>query len=245
MIIIPAIDLIKGFCVRLTKGKFNTEKKYLDDPVRAAEKWKEAGAEWLHIVDLDGARTGSIKNLEVASRIKKKVNINIQYGGGIRNFKTVEKVLAGGIERIILGTKAIEDLNFLEKSILDYKDRVILSLDYTANGVIHKKGWQEKTSFNIFDLIEKVENLGVKEIIITDISRDGTLKGINLGLLKRILGSSKLNFIIAGGISSLDDIARLKGIEKLGVSGIIIGKALYDERFKIDLKKAIELGLEG
>jgi len=244
MIIIPAIDLIKGFCVRLTKGKFKTEKRYFDDPVDTARRWKEAGAKWLHIVDLDGARTGSVKNLEVASKIKKKVDINIQYGGGIRNFKTIERVLDSGIERIILGTRAIEDLNFLEKSILNYKSRIVLSLDYTANGVIYKKGWQEKTLFNIFELTAKVEKLGVKEIIITDISRDGTLKGINLGLLKRILKSSDLDFIIAGGIGSLDDIVRLKEIENMGISGIIIGKALYDERAKIDLRKAIEIGLK-
>lgn len=242
VIIIPAIDLIKGSCVRLTRGKFNTEKRYFDNPVDTARRWKEAGAEWLHIVDLDGARTGSVRNLEVASEIKKKVDINIQYGGGIRNFKTIERVLDNGIERIILGTKAIEDLNFLEKSILNYKKRVILSMDYTAGGVIYKNGWQEKTLFNIFELITKVENLGVKEIIITDISRDGTLKGINLGLLKRILKSSKLDFIIAGGIGSLDDIVHLKEIENMGISGIIIGKALYDEKAKINLKKAIEIG---
>ena len=245
MIIIPAIDLSKGFCVRLTRGKFNTEKRYCDNPVHVAEKWKKAGAKWVHIVDLDGARTGSVKNLEAALQIKKKVNLNIQYGGGIRNFKTIERILDSGIERIILGTKAIEDSNFLEKSILNYKSRVILSLDYTANGVIHKNGWQEKTLFNIFELITKVENLGVKEIIITDISRDGTLRGINLGFLKRILRSSKLNFIIAGGISSLDDIVLLKGIENMGINGIIIGKALYDERFKIDLERAVEIGLKG
>jgi len=243
MIIIPAIDLIKGSCVRLTRGRFSTEKKYFGDPVDIAQKWKEAGAEWLHIVDLDGARTGSVKNLKTASRIKGKVDIKIQYGGGIRNFEILRRVLDIGIERVILGTRALEDKNFLKKSILQYKNRMILSLDYTANGVIYKRGWQEKSSLNIFELIEEVRESGIKEIIITDISRDGTLKGINLGLLKRILKSSELNFIIAGGVSSLDDIVRLKKIENMGISGIIIGKALYDEKTKIDLKKAIEIGL--
>lgn len=244
MIVIPAIDLIKGFCVRLTKGKFNSEKRYLDDPVDTAVRWKEAGAEWLHIVDLDGARTGNVKNLKVVTKIKKEVDINIQYGGGIRNFETIRMILENGIERIILGTKAIEDLDFLKESVFKYGSRVMLSLDYTTKGIIYKSGWQEKTIFNIFKLIKKVEDLGIKEIIITDISRDGTLKGINLGLLKRILKSSGLNFIIAGGVRSLKDIARLKEIEDMGISGVIIGKALYDEKTKIDLKKAIEIGLK-
>jgi len=243
MIIIPAIDLIKGHCVRLTRGKFNTEKRYFDDPVDTARRWKEAGAEWLHVVDLEGARTGSVKNLGTAAEIREKVDIKMQYGGGVRNFKTIEMIMDTGIERIIIGTRAIEDIDFLEKSILKYKSRMILSLDYTADGVINKNGWQKKSSFNIFELTTKVEKLGIDEIIITDISRDGTLKGINLGFLKRILISSDMNFIIAGGIGSLEDIKRLKEIEDMGIKGIIIGKALYDEKVKIDLKKAIEIGL--
>lgn len=243
MIIIPAIDLIRGHCVRLTRGKFNTEKRYFDDPVEVARKWKRAGAEWLHIIDLEGARAGKIKNLGTAQEIKRKVNVKMQYGGGIRNYETIEKILKTGIERIILGTRAIEDMSFLEGSILKYEGRIILSLDYTADGLINKNGWQKKSSFNIFEFITKVEKSGLRETIITDISRDGTLRGVNLGFLKRILISSNMGFIIAGGISSLDDIKRLKEIEDMGIKGVIIGKALYDERVRIDLKKAIEIGL--
>lgn len=242
MIIIPAIDLIRGHCVRLTRGKFNTEKRYFDDPVEVARKWKGAGAEWLHIIDLEGARTGKVKNLGTAQKIKRKVDVRMQYGGGIRNRETIEKILKTGIERIILGTRAIEDMNFLEDSILKYRGRIILSLDYTADGLINKNGWQKKSSFNIFEFITKVEKSGLREIIITDISRDGTLRGVNLGFLKRILISSNMGFIIAGGINSLDDIKRLKEIENMGIKGVIIGKALYDERMRIDLKKAIEIG---
>ncbi len=242
MIIIPAIDLIRGHCVRLTRGKFNTEKRYFDDPVEVARKWKGAGAEWLHIIDLEGARTGKVKNLGTAQEIKRKVDVRMQYGGGIRNRETIEKILKTGIERIILGTRAIEDMNFLEDSILKYRGRIILSLDYTADGLINKNGWQKKSSFNIFEFITKVEKSGLREIIITDISRDGTLRGVNLGFLKRILISSNMGFIIAGGINSLDDIKRLKEIENMGIKGVIIGKALYDERMRIDLKKAIEIG---
>jgi phosphoribosylformimino-5-aminoimidazole carboxamide ribotide isomerase len=244
MIIIPAIDLIRGHCVRLTRGKFNTEKRYFNDPVEVARKWKGSGAEWLHIIDLEGARTGKVKNLGTAQEIKRKVDVRMQYGGGIRNHETIEKILKTGIERIILGTRAIEDMSFLEDSILKYKGRIILSLDYTADGLINKNGWQKKSSFNIFEFITKVEKSGLREIIITDIARDGTLRGVNLGFLKRILISSNMGFIIAGGISSLDDIKRLKEIENMGITGVIIGKALYDERIRIDLKKAIEIGLE-
>jgi phosphoribosylformimino-5-aminoimidazole carboxamide ribotide isomerase len=243
MNIIPAIDLIRGYCVRLTRGKFNTERKYFDDPVEVARKWKGAGAEWLHIIDLEGARIGKVKNLGTAQEIKRKVEVRMQYGGGIRNHKTIEKILKTGIEKVILGTKAIEDMSFLEDSILKYKGRIILSLDYTADGLINKNGWQKKSSFNIFEFITKIEKSGLREIIITDISRDGTLRGVNLGFLKRILISSNMGFIIAGGISSLDDIKRLKEIENMGVRGVIIGKALYDEKMRIDLKKAIEIGL--
>jgi phosphoribosylformimino-5-aminoimidazole carboxamide ribotide isomerase len=243
MIIIPAIDLISGHCVRLTRGKFNTEKRYFDDPVEVAARWQEAGAEWLHIIDLEGARTGRVKNLAAAEKIREKVDIKMQYGGGIRNFRTVVKILNTGIEKIILGTRAIDDIEFLKNSISNYKGRIILSLDYTADGTINKNGWQMKSRFNVFEFINMVEESGLEEIIITDISRDGTLKGINLGFLKRVLISSNMSFIIAGGISSLNDIKRLKGMEYMGIRGVIIGKALYDEKVKIDLKKAIEIGL--
>jgi len=243
VIIIPAIDLISGACVRLTRGKFDTCKKYFDNPVEAAEKWKKDGAKWLHIIDLDGARIGKPENLNVAFRIKQKIDIKIQYGGGIRSSKTIKEVLEAGIDRVILGTRAIEDFDFLKSSISDYKNRVILSIDYGRNGMIFKNGWQKKISVGIFELIKKVEGLDIKEAIITDISRDGTLKGINLEFLKRILGSSKIKFIVAGGICSLEDVINLKKIENMGISGIIIGKALYEGKTKINLKKAIRIGL--
>ncbi|MBA7484025.1 Phosphoribosyl isomerase A [subsurface metagenome] len=243
MIIIPAIDLIDGACVRLTRGKFDTKKKYFESPVKVAEKWKKEGAEWLHIVDLDGARTGKTENLKVAFKIKQKIDIKIQYGGGIRNSEAIKKVLGNGIDKVILGTRAIEDIDFLKKSISDYKSRVILSLDYDRNGMIFKNGWQKKSKDSIFKFIKKVEKLGVTEVVITDISRDGTLKGVNFEFIKKILESSKMKFIVAGGIGSMADIINLKKMENMGISGIIIGKALYEEKAKINLKKAIEIGL--
>jgi len=242
MIIIPAIDLMSGVCVRLTKGKFNTRKKYSDNPVEVAKRWKEEGARWLHVIDLDGARSGKLKNLKVISKIKEEVDIKIQYGGGIRNIEAIKKVLFKGADRVILGTGAIEDINFLNTSISSCKNKVILSLDYGKNGVIFKNGWQKETDINIFEIIKKLESYGVEEAIVTDISRDGTLEGIDFDFLKKILKSSKLKFIVAGGIGSLEDIINLKEIEEMGVSGVIIGKALYEEG-KIKLKEAIRIGI--
>ena len=244
MIIIPAIDLMSGICVRLTKGKFNTRKKYSDNPVEVAKRWKGEGARWLHVIDLDGARSGKLKNLKVISKIKEEVDIKIQYGGGIRNIEAIKKVLFKGADRVILGTGAIEDINFLNASISCCKNKVILSLDYGKDGVIFKNGWQKETDINIFEIIKKLESYGVEEAIVTDISRDGTLEGIDFDFLKKILKSSKLKFIVAGGIGSLEDIIHLKEIEEMGVSGVIIGKALYEEEGKIKLKEAIRIGIE-
>jgi phosphoribosylformimino-5-aminoimidazole carboxamide ribotide isomerase len=242
MIVIPAIDLINGACVRLTKGKFNTLKKYYENPVGVAENWKRAGAEWLHIVDLDGARTGRPENLKIVSEIKKRMNIKIQYGGGVRSDTAINKVLEEGANRVILGTRALEDEEFLKNSLINYKDKVMLSLDYGEGGIIFKDGWRKKTDMTIFEIIRNLEKLGAKDVIITDILRDGTLGGINFDFLQRIIKDSKMKFIIAGGISSIGDIINLKKIEKSGIKGVIIGKALYEGENKINLMEAIRIG---
>lgn len=242
MIIIPAIDLIGGACVRLTRGKFSTMKKYFDNPVKVAEMWKKQGADWLHVIDLDGARTGRLKNLEIVSAIKERMDIKIQYGGGIRNNNAVRAALGEGADRVILGTGAINDEDFLKNSIINFKDKIILSLDYGKGGNIFKNGWQSETSLNIFSTIKNLEELGVKQIIITDISKDGTLEGINLDFLIKILDSSKLEFIIAGGVAGIEDIVRLKKLESRGIIGVIIGKALYESKSKINLGEAIRTG---
>ncbi len=242
MTIIPAIDLINGTCVRLTRGRFSTQKKYFDNPVEVAEKWKREGAEWLHIIDLDGARSGKPENLRIVFGIKQKINIKIQYGGGIRTSEAIKEALKEGVDRVILGTRAIEDMDFLKGSISDYKDGIIASLDYGRNGMVFKNGWRKESEISIFELIKKVKQSGAKEVIITDISRDGTLEGVNIKFLKRILESSGMRFIIAGGIGRLEDIISLKKIESMGIIGVIIGKALYEEKARIDLRKAIEVG---
>ncbi len=242
MIIIPAIDLIDGACVRLTKGNFATKKKYYDDPLEVARKWKSQGAEWLHIIDLDGAKSGKIQNLEIAIEIKQKIGLKVEFGGGIRDHKTLDKVTGSGIDRAILGTRAIEDIDFFKDSYLEKRKKVIMSIDYGMDGIVFKKGWQESATINIFDLLKKLEVLKLEELIITDISRDGTLEGSDLNFLKKILKSTRTKFILAGGIGGLKDIENIKKIESLGVSGVIVGKALYEDSSKFKLKKAIEIG---
>ncbi len=242
MIIIPAIDIIDGQCVRLTKGDFDSKKKYFDDPLEVAAMWKEKGADWIHIIDLDGARTGKIVNLLIAVEIRRRLKVRVQYGGGIRDEKTIALVLSSGIDRAILGTRAIEDPEFLSDSYQKYGDKIILSLDYGQDEKVYKNGWQHKSSKKISDFFKELEELGIKEIIITDITRDGTLEGTNIGFLKSIAASTSIRFIIAGGIGSIEDIKRLKNIEDEGISGIIIGKALYEGAAPIDLYKAIEIG---
>lgn len=240
MLIIPAIDIIEGRCIRLTRGEFNTQKKYHDDPVEVARRWQQQGAGWLHVVDLDGAKYGIVKNLGVAVEIKNKVGLKVQYGGGIRNTKILEKVLVSGIDRAIIGTRAIEDRSFLTKSIKIYGNRVILSVDFGIGGTVYINGWQRKAEVSLLDFSRDLEKLGIKEIIVTDIFRDGTLLGSNLEYIKKILEQTNLNLIIAGGISTIENIIKIKKLEKLGINGVIIGKALYEGTIK--LGEAIKIG---
>lgn len=242
MIIYPAIDIIEGQCVRLTKGDFEKKKKYFDDPLQVALRWKEKGASWIHVIDLDGARTGMVANLSIAESIRRKTGIKVQYGGGIRDFATLEKVLSAGIDRAILGTRAIEDRKFLEIGFDKFGKKIIISLDFGKDGTIYKNGWQDKTAKNIFNFTLELEKLGMEEIIATDIERDGTLGGTDTGRLSRILSGTALKFIIAGGISCIEDIEKLKKIEPEGISGVIAGKALYEGENPMDLAEAIRVG---
>lgn len=242
MLVIPAIDIIDGACVRLTKGDYNLKKKYFNNPLDAAVNFKACGASWLHIVDLDGAKAGILKNLEVAKKIKEKTGLKIEYGGGIRDIEILKEVINSKIEIAIIGTKALEDKVFLEDLLKNFKNNFIISLDFDSDGAIYKHGWQQKTQFNIFSLLPRLQNYEIEEIIITNISKDGTLEGIDLTLIERVLKISAIKVIIAGGISSIADLKNLKKLEKNGVSGVIIGKALYEGR--IDLAMAIKIGNE-
>ncbi|MEI6631512.1 MAG: 1-(5-phosphoribosyl)-5-[(5-phosphoribosylamino)methylideneamino]imidazole-4-carboxamide isomerase [bacterium] len=236
MLIIPAIDIQSGSVVRLYQGA-KDKKIYSRDPVKTARHWLRQGAELIHVVDLDGAFSGEPRNIAIVKRIVKETNVPIEFGGGVRSIEAIKELLTCGVQRVVLGTKAIEESSFLKKARDKFKDRIIVSID-AREGRVMTKGWKSNVSNkDTLSFACALAKLGFKEIIYTDISKDGTLKGPNIAEIKRILKAAKLKVIASGGISSLEDIYKLKKLEKQGVRGVIIGKALYEGRFT--LKEAI------
>jgi len=235
--IIPAIDIRNGKVVRLTQGSFSKEKVYADSPVAAAEKWASCGAEMIHVVDLDGARDGEPRNLSVVAEIKKRARVRIELGGGIRTEDAIRKALDAGADKIVIGTRAL-DSRFLSVIGKNFKDVIVAGID-ARNGVVQTKGWLLNTGTKAQDLTRQVEAAGIVRINYTDISRDGTLEGVNVESLKEILAVTKAKVIAGGGISSIADVRRLKGLEAEGLAGLIIGKALYEG--KIDLGEAMRV----
>jgi phosphoribosylformimino-5-aminoimidazole carboxamide ribotide isomerase len=238
MIITPAIDIRQGNVVRLFRGLYNKQTIYSTDPVGFAQKWKDQGAEILHIIDLDGAFYGESKNIAVIEQIIKQIGLKVHLGGGLRTEAAIKHVFSLGVHKVIISTKVFEDDKFL--SNLDEKTlaKVIVSIDSKA-GVVLDKGWTDQTSLTVAEAVKKIESQGVKTAVITDVANDGTLNGPNLALLKQVLAGSKMNILAAGGISGIEDIKALKklSIEYKNLYGTIIGKALYEG--KIDLKEAI------
>jgi len=237
-LIIPAIDIKDGCVVRFTQGKVD-KKVYSRDPVKTAKHWQKQGAKFIHIVDLDGAISGKPKNLHLVRQIIKAVDIPIQFGGGIRNMQNLTTLLDYGAKRVVLGTKAAEDRVFLKKAFKKFKDKIIVSIDAKANRVL-TKGW--RSSYRNTDVIRLghyLKDTGFKQVIYTDVLRDGTLKGPNIKAIKNLIKETGLSVIASGGISSLDDICRLKTLQKKGVVGVIIGKALYEGKFT--LSEALKL----
>ncbi len=235
MLIIPAVDIRGGRCVRLTRGRFEEETVYFTDPVEPALKWQQEGAEYLHVVDLDGALEGEPKNLESLRRIVEAVDIPIQFGGGIRTFETARQVLDMGVDRIILGTKAIDSPELIKTLCAGFPGRIAVGLDQ-RDGKVAVKGWVESSELSFIDAAKQVEVFGPRALIFTDISRDGMLQGPNIGLLKELLGAVNVPVIASGGVTTLDDIKALMG---LSVEGAIIGKALYTGA--VSLSRAIEV----
>ncbi|MBU1018706.1 MAG: 1-(5-phosphoribosyl)-5-[(5-phosphoribosylamino)methylideneamino]imidazole-4-carboxamide isomerase [Patescibacteria group bacterium] len=229
MLILPAIDIIGGKCVRLTKGDYSQVKEYSANPCEVARKFKEAGAEMLHVVDLDGAREGRIVNMNIIKELV-GVGLPIQVGGGIRDYESAKKLLNLDVSRIILGTAAVNDQDLLKRLIAEFgADRVVISVDI-KDGKIAVKGWEEVSDVSVEDFLEKLGELGVETIIVTDISRDGMLEGVKIKSLP-----NGFEVIVAGGVTSIEDIVKLR---ELGAGGVIIGKALYEG--KIDLNQAIK-----
>ena len=238
MLILPAIDLIEGRCVRLRQGKLSSERVYSKEPVAVAELWELKGAERLHIIDLDGAFEGKPQNLKVVKRIAKSIKIPIQFGGGVRNLRTIKEVLDCGVEYVILGTSAISKPEFVKKAVKKFGKRIIVGID-ASNLKVRVRGWEKKTRKTAPVLAKEMERLGVENIIFTDIKRDGTLRGPNISQIKKMLKAVNTPLVVSGGISSLEDIRKLKPLEKKGLSGVIIGKALYAGN--VDLEEAIKI----
>ena len=238
MLIIPAIDIKEGRCVRLREGQFSDTEIFSDNPVKIAIKWADEGAKMLHIVDLDGARYGKITNFSLLQQIKKKVNIPIQVGGGIRSYEEVERLISLGVSRVILGTILWKDKTLAKRLFKDFSEKIIAGID-DRDGHMAIEGWQNIAPVKALDFAEEMERLGAKRIVYTDIKRDGTLKGPNIESIKRIMKKVNIPIIVSGGVTSLDDIKKLKKFEIEGIEGIIIGKALY--KGNILLNEALEL----
>ncbi|MHC6179498.1 1-(5-phosphoribosyl)-5-[(5-phosphoribosylamino)methylideneamino]imidazole-4-carboxamide isomerase [Clostridium sp. JNZ X4-2] len=237
MLILPAIDLRDGKCVRLYQGKFEKSEIVGEDPVKVALSFKEKGAEYIHMVDLDGALYGKMKNAEIISKVVKAAEIPVELGGGIRNLNSVEQILKLGISRVILGTSALQNPDFVKRAVKEYGEKIAVGID-AKEGKVAVNGWVDVSTVEYTDFARQVEDMGVRTIIFTDISKDGTLKGPNLEQLFKIKNavSCNCNIIASGGIKNIDD---LKDIDKIGLYGAITGKAIYTGN--IDLKKAIEL----
>lgn len=242
MLIIPAIDIMDGKVVRLAQGKKEDMVIYSDDPVSVAKRWQNEGAEWLHLVDLDGALNGNYKNWGQIKDIIDNVHSFIELGGGIRTSEAVEEGIRLGVKRIILGTKAAQDEGFVRKQVSLYRERIAVAIDY-KNGSISAKGWTYSTKLDFIEFAKRIERLAVSTIICTDISRDGMLTGPNTTSIRQILKAVKTPAIASGGVSSIEDILKLKRLEPYGLCGVIVGKALYESRFS--LREAISLSYAG
>jgi phosphoribosylformimino-5-aminoimidazole carboxamide ribotide isomerase len=236
MIIIPAIDLVDGQCVRLFQGKKEAVTTYSNDPEAVARRWESLGAELIHIVDLDGAFTGNQVNLDAIGKIRQSVKIPLQVGGGIRNVESITRLFSLGIGRVIIGTAAIDDPEFLKYSCSRYPGRVLIGID-AKDGMVAIKGWEEVTSLDAREFAERLEVAGAAGIIYTDIARDGTLSGPNVEAIRRMVKSMNVPVIAAGGVSDIGDIRNLMEIENLW--GVITGKAIYAGT--LDLREAIEI----
>jgi len=233
MIIYPAIDIKDGRCVRLVQGKFNDVTVYSDHPVEMALKFEQLGAEYLHIVDLDGARHGKPQNIAAISEMAVKLGIPIQLGGGIRSIEMIEIILCRGIHRVILGTSAVKDPELVKKAVQAFGSSLAVAID-AKDGLVAIEGWAKTSEFTAIEFAKKMEELGAKIIIYTDISRDGMLKGPNLKAMEDMVKAVGIDVIASGGVTKLQDIKNLKGI---GMAGAIVGKALYTG--DVNLQEAI------
>lgn len=234
MRIYPAIDIKDGNCVRLLQGRFSDLTVYGDNPTEMAKKWESLGGEYIHVVDLDGALKGQGVNAKVIKSICKHVNVPVQTGGGIRTMEDIENKLACGISRVIIGTKAVRDADFVKRAVDKYGDKIVIGID-AKNSMVAIEGWEEVSEFKAVDFAKKMENFGVNTIVYTDIATDGTLQGPNLDAMAEMAKETNLDVIASGGVGSLEHI---KTLVPTGVEGVIVGRALYTGN--VDLAEAIK-----
>lgn len=237
MIVIPAIDLAAGKCVRLRQGDMHQQTIYSDWPADMARHWADQGAEILHVVDLDGAMGGTPANLMSIEAIVRAIDIPVELGGGLRTLESVRRVLDIGVQWAIIGTSALRDPEQLKAAVAEFADRIIVGVD-ARDGKVAVSGWTETSDITAVDLALKMQEMGVKRLICTDIATDGMMTGPNIESLRGIAEAVEVDVIASGGISKLEDVVALKALEPLGIIGAITGKALYEGT--LDLKKAIE-----
>ncbi len=238
MIIFPAIDIRGGKCVRLLKGDFNQETIFSDSPADMARKWQAQGAEYLHLVDLDGALAGSSQNLAAIEEILKVVDIPTELGGGIRSMEQIDQLLAMGITRVILGSVAVKNPDLVREACTKYGERIVVGID-AKDGIVAVEGWGKSGNIGVIELAQKMKEAGVKTIIYTDISRDGTLSGVNVEATVKLAQESGVKIVASGGVKSLEDIKALKKQESVGIEGVIAGKSIY--MGTLDLTAAIKI----
>ncbi len=233
MIIIPAVDIRNGYCVRLEKGKKDKEKKYSEHPYKMALKWEKAGAKFLHVVDLDGAFTGEPRNLDAVREILENIKIPVELGGGMRTMNSITQALSLGIKRVILGTKAANDPDFVKKALDRFgSDHIVMGIDAKKRKV-SIEGWTGKTGLKAVDLALQMKDIGIERVIYTDIDRDGMLVGPNITQTIRFAGKTGLKVILSGGITTVEDVKKVVSHESEGIEGMIIGKSLYEGHIRL------------
>jgi len=232
VILLPAIDIRGGNAVRLRQGDFDQETVYNEDPLEAARAWAEAGARFLHVIDLDGAREGKPQNLAHLERITSELTVPVQYGGGLRDVTAVRAALAAGADRVILGTAAYTDVEFLDACVASWPARVLVAIDVRA-GRVSVAGWTKATQMRPDDVIDRMQRRGVRQFVYTNVDRDGMLEGPDLEEVKRIGAIIRGRFLYSGGIGSLEDFRGLGSLRLVNLAGVVSGKALYEGRFTI------------
>ena len=232
MILYPAIDILDGQAVRLVQGRFEDRTVYADDPLAAARDWVGAGARFLHVVDLDGARSGEPRSIEHLRRIVAGTGVPVQYGGGLRTVQAVRDALRAGAERVVVGTAAFRDVDFLDDVVSAFGPRVVVSVD-VRGGLISTAGWTQTTQMPAVDAIRRLGGRGVRSFVYTDVDRDGRLEGPDLEEVARVADAVRGRFLYSGGIGSLEDLRALAGLRRVNLAGAIVGKALYERRFTV------------